>query len=191
MTMALLHNLTPLGFFLEALPRTEARTVVLRLAVPFLVLPLVIASGVPREAFAALFETNATWAPLAAGSLARHYAAFLPPEIIASPYALDAFAGAVFAQCMHYLAVIVVLPRMAMARGLTGATLVPWPKGLALLGVIGGLCALLFLYFMVDYAQARAVYGTFAAIHAWIEVPVLLLALGGALSVAEARPIQS
>jgi hypothetical protein len=186
MTMALLHNLTPLGFFAEALPPREARTVVGGLTIPFLIIPLFIATGVPREAMMAVADVSATWVPLA-GPAARHYGAFLPPEVANMSWAIDAFAAAVFAQIMHYLAVIVVLPRVAKARRLTGETLVPWPRGLALLGTIGGLCALLFLYFMLDYAQAKAVYSTFAAIHAWIEVPILLLAVGGGLSLAAAK----
>jgi hypothetical protein len=189
MTMAILHNLTPLGFFAEALPQKEARIVVGGLTIPFLVIPLFIATGLPREAMAAVADVSATWVPLG-GPAARHLGAFLPPEAIRTTWAIDAFAGAVFAQIMHYLAVIVVLPRFAKARQLTGETLVPWPRGLALLATIGGLCALLFLYFMLDYGQAKAVYSTFAAIHAWLEVPILLLALGGGLSVAAAKSVR-
>jgi hypothetical protein len=96
----------------------------------------------------------------------------------------------VFAQIMHYLAVIVVLPRFAKARQLTGETLVSWPRGLALVGMIVGLCGLLFLHFVLDYANAKAVYSTFAAIHAWIEVPILLIALGGGLGVAATKSIR-
>jgi hypothetical protein len=187
MTMALLHNLTPLGFFAEALPAREARSVIARLTIPFLVIPLVIATGLPREAIAGFADVSATWMPIAAGPPIKQFGAFLPPEVVGAPWAIDAFAAAVFAQIMHYLAVIVVLPRVAKARQLTGETLVPWPRGLALLATIGGLCALLFLYFMLDYAQAKGVYSTFAAIHAWIEVPILVLALGGGISLAAGR----
>lgn len=183
MAMALLHNLTPLGFFAEALPAQEARSVIARLCVPFFIIPLIIASGLPAQ----LLNTAglaSSWVPIKAGPIASHLRAFLPPEAIGTDWAINAFGAAVFAQCMHYLAVIVVLPRVAAARSLTGETIVPWPRGLVLLGTIAGLCGVLLLYFMVDYANARAVYSTFAAIHAWIEVPVLILALGGGVGLA-------
>ena len=187
MTMALLHNLTPLGFFAEALPQREARSVIGALAIPFLIIPLIIATGLPREALAGALALAPTWSPFAVGPPAKHFSAFLYPELIGSKWALDAFAAAVFAQIMHYLAVIVVLPRVAKARQLTGETIVPWPRGLMLLAAIASLCALFLLSFIFDYGQAKAIYSTFAAIHAWIEVPILLIALGGGISLAAAK----
>jgi hypothetical protein len=38
--------------------------------------------------------------------------------------------------------------------------------------------------YAVDYSSARSAYGVAAAIHAWIELPVFLLALGGGFTVA-------
>jgi hypothetical protein len=43
--------------------------------------------------------------------------------------------------------------------------------------VVGLAGAVAFVAFVADFAGARAWYGVIAAVHAWVELPVLLLAL--------------
>jgi hypothetical protein len=174
LTIAILHNLTPLGFFAERLgPETRGRTLAI-LSVPFVVIPLLIATGAPLDAMQAMTGLSPDWTPFAFGPAERHMGAFLPPEMIGGRAAYAAFAGAVFAQIMHYLAVIVILPRL---QPLATATLVPWPKGWAFWGFCSVACGALIAFYLSDYAQAKAFYGLFAAIHSWIEVPILIAAL--------------
>lgn len=181
LTIAIIHNLTPLGFFAERLgPESRGRTLAI-LSVPFVIIPLIIATGAPLDAMQALTGVAPDWTPFAFGPAERHMGAFLPPEMIGERAAYAAFAGAVFAQIMHYLAVIVILPRLQPD---TGATLVPWPKGLAFWGFCALACGALIAFYLSDYGQAKALYGLFAAIHSWIEVPILI----AALALADERP---
>ena len=92
------------------------------------------------------------------------------------------FSAVVFAQCMHYAAVIHVLPRLGVtAEGVSRS----WAIGLGLMG------ALTLMAFAGDFFMSRKIYGLFAAVHAWIEVPILLAALFGATAptaIPEAAP---
>jgi hypothetical protein len=178
MTIAILHNLTPLGFIADATQGRERRILLGALCVPFLAIPLFIATGAPLAVFQTIFDMRPDWTPFAAGPVERHFAAFLPPEVIAGPYAMSAFAGAVFAQSMHYLATIVVLPRLQASQPRAG-TLAPWPLGIGFWIFCSIVCTALLAYYMADYSNARGLYGLFAAIHSWLEVPILIVALSG------------
>jgi hypothetical protein len=174
LTIAILHNLTPLGFFAEHLgPEARRRTLAI-LSVPFVAIPLFIATGAPLAAMQSLTGLEPGWTPFDFGPAERHMGAFLPPEMIGEDAAYAAFAGAVFAQVMHYLAVIVILPRL---QPQTATTLVPWPTGWAFWGFCATACGALIAFYLADYGQAKSLYGLFAAIHSWIEVPILIAAL--------------
>ena len=70
-------------------------------------------------------------------------------------------------------------PATSRIRGWSGpANLLPWPTRGRLTLVLVGAGALLGVLFWVDFAGARRGYGTLAAVHAWVELPLLLLALG-------------
>lgn len=148
LTIAILHNLTPLGFFAERLdPATRGRTLAI-LSVPFVVVPLTIATGAPLDLAHQLTGVSPDWTPFGFGPAERHMGAFLPPELIGERAAYAAFAGAVFAQIMHYLAVIVILPRL---QPLGAATLVPWPQGWAFWVFCGAACGALIAFYLSDY----------------------------------------
>jgi hypothetical protein len=53
-----------------------------------------------------------------------------------------------------------------------------WPTKTVFFLLIA-LCALSALLFFGDFTMARSFYGIFAAMHAWIEIPLLLLLLFG------------
>lgn len=183
LTLAVLHNLTPLGFLVDALdgPRRGAW---LALAVGvFVGMPLLIATGLPFEALASvapgLIAPQASVLP--AGPLEAHLGAYLPRAVHEREWAQHAFSGVVFAQCMHYAVVIHLLPRLlpdAPDEAPDG-----WPRW-AFGGVVALAGAGLLAYFWADFATARSVYGVAAAVHAWVEIPVLMLALLGAGALA-------
>ena len=52
-----------------------------------------------------------------------------------------------------------------------------WPRTTVWLAVLVGVAVVGFAYYAHDFADARAVYGLFALVHAWIEVPVLIAAM--------------
>jgi hypothetical protein len=183
LTIAILHNLTPLGFFAERLAPEARRRMLAILSIPFVLIPLLIATGAPLAAMQALTGLSPDWTPFSAGPAERHMGAFLPPEFIGERAAYAAFAGAVFAQTMHYLATIVILPRI---QPVAATTIFPWPQGWAFWAYCSVACGALIAFYLSDYGQAKALYGLFAAIHSWIEVPILI----AALALADQRPAQ-
>ncbi|HAJ45031.1 MAG TPA: hypothetical protein DCL54_00425, partial [Alphaproteobacteria bacterium] len=67
LTIAVLHNLTPLGFLAERLRAPERGPVLMILSIPFVAIPLLIASGLPLSVAHSLFGFDPGWAPFAAG----------------------------------------------------------------------------------------------------------------------------
>jgi hypothetical protein len=170
--LAILHNLTPLGFFAEALDGERRRRALILLSIPLVALPLLIATGLPYEALARMGLEWPEARLLASGPLTFNLGAYVPASLVSSTWALHAFSAAVFAQIMHYAAVIVLLPRLA------AQTPARWSSRWLVAG-IGVAAAVLVIVFVVDYGLARQLYGLTALVHSWLEIPVLLLALGG------------
>ncbi len=176
--LAVAHNWTPAFFLAEALPVSERRRGLLLGIVAFGALPLGLASGLP----VALAEHLGAGVWLeglpGSGPIDRHLGVYLPKAWLQADFATALFSAVTYAQLVHYLVVIGVLPRIA--PGGPGA---PAPIGLtrpsprlfallvavlSLIGVVG---------YLADFTLARRWYGVIAAVHAWIEVPALLLAL--------------
>ena len=176
--LAVLHNITPIGFLSEVSP-AKSRGGVLALAVAvFVMIPLFIASGLPAMALmrAGIYAPDFT--PLPTGPLYDHFSAYLPRQWHGLASAQHAFSAIVFAQVMHYAAVIHVLPRCLPEQASNedanhSATF--------LLAMIGA-SLVLFVGFCFDFKIARSVYGVAAAVHAWIEVPILMIALSALLT---------
>jgi hypothetical protein len=180
LTLALLHNLTPLGFVVErAAPSARRRTVAVA-GLIFVGAPLLVATGIPTALFAGAVDIERSF--FNAGDLSRHLGVYLWPAWQHDDVAVARFSAAVCAQLLHYGAVLIWLPR---ALGDDDAPRLPWPRWSALVGAVVVLGAGLAVHFAVDFAGARAAYSLPAAVHAWLELPVLLVslsALGGAVS---------
>ena len=175
LSIAVLHNFTPVGFIAEATSGAQRRRALAACALVFVVIPVVIASGAPWRALASLDLVAPETSPLGYGPLQEAMKAYLPVSALDPLRALHLFCACVFLQCAHYIAVLLVLPRSlpAAARGrLRWPAARWWPWILAA-------TALALVPFAFDFAVARRGYGVFAAVHAWVEVPILLLALVG------------
>jgi hypothetical protein len=177
LVLAILHNFTPLGFFAEALSGTARRRALALLAVPLIALPLLIATGLPFAVLARLGLALPEAGFLASGPLTLNLGAYVPAGLISTDWALHAFSAAVFAQIMHYTAVIVLLPRLLDAA--PSRALMPWPRGGRFAAAIATAAVLLALLFVLDYRVARQLYALAALAHGWVEIPILLLAWGG------------
>lgn len=190
--LSVLHNLTPLGFLWEIAPAAR-RWRIMGVATAVLVgLPLLVASGWLRQRLAMLGWTGSEADPLAAGPLAQQLYVYVPSWFADSPRAIDLFSGAVLAQGGHYLAVIVVLPLMLKRLDPKARGLAPWPgdRIFALLLAAAG-AASLGAFLTMGFAQARLVYGLAAAFHAWVEIPLLILALTGGVQPWSSSPASS
>lgn len=161
LALAVLHNLTPLGFLAEA--RVPRRELVLWTGL-FVGLPLVVATGLPSEALAAAGLAFPEATVLPTGALSRHLHTYLPREVHDATWAVHAFSAAVLAQGLHYHVVIRVLP--SLPGGAAPSRIAAALGTLAAVALAAG--------FAFDFARAREVYGVAAAVHAWIELPVLI-----------------
>lgn len=186
---ALLHNLTPVGFLAERLAGATRRRALALCAVGFVLVPLVILAGGAAHALEALGVPMTDLGPSTTGELDLHLAVFVPRAWRAETLAIDLFRAGAYLQCLHYAVVIHVLPRLG-GGGETTASRLRWPAprryGLA----VAVAAAALFAGFAAAFATARSVYAVFAAIHAWLEVPALLIALACA-PLARPRPTEA
>ena len=178
---AWLHNLTPMGFVAEITEGEERRRWLLLLSVPFFVLPALIATGAVHSLAALIFFNETLWTSSMFGAGDKPLMSFLP----SSSSDLVLFSAAVVAQSMHYVAVIVLLPQLLAAKqGAPRSTVVPWPSWPVFAAGVAVVAAVAFGIYAVRYTDARAAYGVAAAIHAWVELPILLLALGQGFTLA-------
>lgn len=163
LAVAVLHNLTPVPLLAEALPATARPRFAVGALLVFLALPALLATGLPWGWVEGLAWPEARLLP--SGSLAANYTAYLPVAWARQDGAQHWFTAIVFTQCLHYTAVLGALPRWSPvpSRG--------WVAGL--LAATG----LLWLGYAVDFREARELYGIVASVHAWIEVPILVLLL--------------
>jgi hypothetical protein len=166
--LSVLHNLTPIGFVVErAAPGRQARTL-LAASLVMCGVPLLVASGLPLQLWAEHVDVVAAWP--SSPALYEAYAVWLTPSMFDAPNALPLFSAAVSAQLLHYGAVLWWLPREARRTGES------WSAPTSLVVVVAATIVLLAVAFAIDFRSARVVYGLLAAVHAWIELPVLLIA---------------
>ena len=180
--VAITHNLTPLAFLAEALRGAQRRRVLPLAGIGFVVLPLVIATGLPFAALAGLGLVAPEATLFSAGDLTRNLAAYVPAWALYSDWALHAFSASVFAQCMHYVAVIGVLP--CLIDGGSQPRLA-WPDAARFVRYLAIGAVALGVGFALDYGVQRQAYALAALVHAWLELPIFALALGGV------RPLQA
>jgi len=184
--LAILHNLTPLAFLYEFVEPRARRRVMLPALAGLIGLPLFVATGVPRDALALGGIVPAglgprgfagSLDPRGAGTLVEHLHVYVPEPLLASACAIDLFTAVVVAQCAHYAAVIVVLPALLAARDPDARGWLRWPRGWFHAGALCGLALASLAAFASDFVGARALYGLAASVHAWIEVPLIVVAL--------------
>ncbi len=175
LTLALLHNLTPLGFLVEKAPtgarvRTFAKASLVFFGAPLLSMLL-----------AGVFVANTDAAFPTTGALRSHLGVYLWPSWQSQAWATQVFSAAVCAQLLHYGAVILWLPRTLTNDDVPS---LPWPKPAVAVAVLVVLSVGLALHFAGSigggFAEARMFYALPAAVHAWIELPILLVSLTAA-----------
>jgi len=167
LVVAVLHNLTPMGLLADASAGPARRRTLAIAAIVFVAVPIVIATGLPWTLLAALGCVEPELGRSVFGPIDPHMRAYLPESWLLRDGVLHAFAACVYLQCAHYVAVIDVLP---------GTLPGPRPGGRRFAAIVVGLGAIAGLGFLVDFGDTRGWYGVVAAVHAWIELPLLLLA---------------
>ncbi|GJD18308.1 hypothetical protein RIVM261_032640 [Rivularia sp. IAM M-261] len=173
---AVLHNITPVGFIAEKLRGIERNRAIIACFIVFFLIPLIIVSGLPYKLFSSINFISLEASLIQAGGLENNLAAYIPKQMHNQKIAIDAFSAAVFLQCMHYAVVIGILNKWNNHSQLIKANNPQKHQKLfSLLTIL--ISTLLFFGFVNSFAKTRAIYGIVAAIHAWIEIPILLLSL--------------
>lgn len=180
LVLAVLHNLAPWPL-VAATATPDARPGIWRRgAIVFVLVPLAIATGLPFTLLASLDAVAPEATVLPTGPLFDHFSAFWGPPALDHPRAaLHVFAACAYLQCAHYVFVLGVLPGAAPPAMRV--------RGVVVLAVVA-VGALAVLAYAVDFAAARAWYGTIAGVHAWAEFPALLLALDAFTGEPSRRP---
>lgn len=171
--IAVLHNVTPLAFVADATTGRSRQRALAQACAVFVAIPLLLASGVPWTIAHSLDWAAPEAALVYPGPLVDHMRAYLPVAWHPRAWSLHLFSACAFMQCAHYLYVIDVLPR-TLADGARGRA--PWPRRFALLGALVAVSTAVG-FAWGEFGRARAWYGVLAALHAWVELPLLLLAV--------------
>jgi hypothetical protein len=172
--LAVIHNFSPLAMVWDmvkdearnqakdsAANDTSGRRLALYVSALF-VLPLLVAGGL--------------WAMPAAPDGLAMYDSLLDSQLPANwggAHRAALLSAIVLSQCLHYYCVIVLLPQ-AQRRRSAQALMSP-----RMLAVAVAAAVLMCGYYLHDYTGARTLYAVASGMHAWIEWPVLLLALLG------------
>lgn len=184
LVLAIAHNLTPAGFLADRLSdRDSTRRECMGFAaaglIAFVVLPLWLATG-SAASMLGLEGAHSTAGDLAAGNalglglfdgLGAFTPSFVPPS-----RSLDLLRAVAFLQVVHYVAVLLVMPRLGACPASERRAPSPPPR-LAFPALVLFLGLVFATAFVVDFREAKATYGVLAAVHVWLEFPALLLAL--------------
>ena len=170
--LAVLHNLTPIGFIAERLRGLRRKFALFICLIVFVLIPSVIISGYPYNYLSSLDLVAPSANILQAGNLQLHLSAFVPRELHKSFIAIHAFSAAVFLQCMHYAVILGVLPNWERNKH---SNLLVFNRQNIFEKIVIFLSTLIFIYFAQSFTDARKLYSIAAAIHAWVEFPILLL----------------
>ena len=175
--LSALHNWTPVGFLAEALPTAERRKGLVLALVGFGALPILLATGWGQSALAGLVEMSTEIPGLLTGSADDQISGW-PRTVRRTMDAPALFAALAFAQCMHYIAVIGLMPRICPeANPPSEAWFFGKVSAHRFWQITAVLSGVLVLGFCFDFGLSRKWYFVPATLHAWIELPALLLAL--------------
>jgi hypothetical protein len=173
--LAILHNLTPIGFIADRFTGKQRRRALGISAIVFGLLPLLILSGVPQQ----LLPINSAASIIPAGHLQNHLGVYVPLQI-QGDFAQWLFSAAVFLQCMHYFVILSCFPHWTNP-------LFPLDQSFFNRCILA-LSSLIFISFCQSFTSTRSIYSLIATVHAWIEVPILLLAATNKLALPQTKP---
>ncbi len=184
--LAVAHNLTPVAFLADAMQGAARRRMLRLAAIVFVALPALIISGLPQAWLARVGLFAPDLSAFDVGPLALHLGIYLPAELHGASWATAAFSAAVFAQLMHYAAVIDWLPRLIPKE--PTRTMLRWPRAHVFWVSVAAAALAMLALFAIDYYSARIVYGLAAAVHASIEIPLIAVALAGLRQPRDGQP---
>ena len=160
--LAIVHNLTPIGFILDRQDSKYSQALLITCGIIFGAMPLLIFIWQLLHAIGRIdLVTNSVYLN-----------AFIAPAWQKLSIAYPLFCAVVFLQCMHYLVVIGLFSQWTSERN---STLLPWVTSKYFYIILAGISIYLLIAFQHDFRSTRSLYGIVASIHAWLEIPLLLL----------------
>jgi hypothetical protein len=159
--LSIAHNLTPIGFILERQVFKNHRTLSI-CGIIFGVIPCLIF----------IWQLLYTSVPVDLVTNSVYLNAFVASAWQKSALAYPLFSAVVFLQCMHYTAVIGLFSKWTSDRS---PTLLPWLDRRYFYPILAGISICLLVAYQHDFRFTRSMYGIVASIHAWLEIPLLLL----------------
>jgi hypothetical protein len=168
LVVAVGHNWTPVPLLMDTRP---SRLWVGLAALAFVVVPVLIATGLPWQLLTTIGLTYPELDVVTGGTLFQQFSAYLPRSWHLTSWAQHAFSAIVFAQCAHYIAVLGVMPAVHDK----GERVVP--KRWLVAVCIAVLSVALMGLYTLDFRASREFYGVFSSMHAWVEIPIILLLL--------------
>jgi hypothetical protein len=159
---AIFHNLTPIGFILER-QGWKSKSLLLILATIFGFIPLLIILYRLFPLLHLSLETNPSY-----------LSAFIAPSWQPLPIAYPLFSAVAFLQCLHYAVVIGLFSQWTSDRS---SRLIPGFLKRHFYLIVAAIAICFSIFFQHSFVLTRAFYGIVASIHAWIEIPLLLLLL--------------
>jgi hypothetical protein len=160
--LSIVHNLTPIGFILDRRDSKYSRALLAICGLIFGAIPLLIF----------LWQLLHSIGQIDLVTNAIYLNAFVAPEWQKLAIAYPLFSAVVFLQCMHYLVVIGLFSQWTNERT---PTLLPWVTSKYFYIILAGISICLLVAFQHDFRLTRSLYGIVASIHAWLEIPLLLL----------------
>lgn len=115
--------------------------------------------------------------PLGAGTLGDHHYVYVPTPLLDGDSAVDLFSASVVAQCAHYAAVILVLPALLEFNDPKAFGMIAWPRGKMFWTIVIALSSIVVYRFAIGFVSARTLYGIAASLHAWVEIPLVIMAM--------------
>jgi hypothetical protein len=158
---AIIHNLTPIGFILDRQGLKSPRILWI-CGLVFCLLPVVVFLVRLSSIVRIPLELNP-----------NYLGAFVAPSWQELSIAYPLFSAVAFLQCLHYAAVIGLFSQWTPHAKSFLAGLAAKYFYLLIVGI--SIC--FFIAFQHSFMLTRAFYGIVASIHAWIEIPLLLLLL--------------
>jgi hypothetical protein len=160
--LAIVHNLTPIGFILDRQDSKYSRALSIACGIIFGAIPLLIF----------LWQLLYSIGRIDLVTNSVYLNGFVAPAWQKLSIAYPLFSAVVFLQCTHYLAVIGLFSQWTNERA---PTLLPWVNSKFFCIILTGISIYLLVAFQHNFTLTRSLYGIVASIHAWLEIPLLLL----------------
>ncbi len=173
-TLRTVHLLSPLALLFAAVPRGSARrSIAVGGLLAFAPIPLLIAGGLPTHLLNSVGLSRPDLSPLPLGPLTQQLPHFVPSWMLDHPRAPDFFRARTYLEIVHCAVILTILPSVP------GPARPRLALSLPALAIATTAAAGASIWGLFDsFHNTRAVIELVSDLEAYVELPVLALALG-------------